>query len=156
MKIILIISVLLFALSNTIAQNDLQVYLETFKDSFGIIKNDVCVKQGDMPEVKLFRQPLELEYFEVLLLSDTSFCFLLQTFPVCSYSKYIQNSSGAWDLITATHIWTHDTRHFKIDPYEPYVCSLLGEDKILVKKDDGTEQIVTAQPFGEGLKAKKD
>ena len=156
MKIILIISVFLFAFSNTTAQNDLQVYLETFKDSFGIIKNDVCVKQDDMPVVKLFRQSLELEYFEVLILSDTSFCFLLQTFPFCSYSKYVQNSSGTWDVMTASHIMTHDTRHYRIDPHEPDVCSLLGEDQILVKKDDGTEYIVTARPFGEGLKAKKD
>lgn len=156
MKIILIIPVFLFALSNTMAQDDLQVYLETFKDSTGIINNDVCVKQGDMPVVKLFRQSLELEYFEVLLLSDTSFCFLLQTFPVCSYSKYVQNSSGVWETMTAADLIVHSMSSSGINYHEPYVCSLLGEDQILVKKDDGTEHIVTAQPFGEGLKVKKD
>ena len=90
MRLLLSSLMLLLALSNIKAQNDLHVYLETFKDSTEIINNDVCVKQGDMPVVKLFRQSLEPEYFEVLILSDTSFCFLLQTYPICIYTKYVQ------------------------------------------------------------------
>lgn len=156
MKIFFIIPILLLAVGSAKAQNGLHVYLETFKDSVGVTNNDVCIQQEGKAIKKVFRADGKLEHFEVLVLSDTSFCFLLQTFPVCSYSKYVQNSSGVWETMTGVDLLVHSMSSSGINYHEPHICSLLGEDQILVKKDDGTEQIVTAPPFGEGLKVKKD